>query len=225
MKCFYFVVFTLLFYSCTNGKTSVNEKVYVINYDINTKIIDSPYEPIGLLEQQPSLAFGKIEQPFFPDSMKVEQNLITQIDAYKSAFLHGDIMTCSKYIYPDAIKYCKKYYKGLSDEEIFLQFMKDISGNLQGMIDVCANKGIEVEIVNSNLLRKVEYDNDIIIVFNTTVNFCSDYVYTYCKEMTREIGVSHNRGVNWFFFTANEDAPTILGMHYSQNVVNMVMGY
>lgn len=211
------------FYSCSTSTT--NQSIIVTQYADTMCISPSPNEPLPLLEKQPYLAFGRIEPATFPDSLKVEQNLISQIAAYNSALLHGDVLTCRSYIYPDAIKYCKKYYKGLSDDEVIQQLMKDVSGDLQEMITVCENNGIEVSIVNPNLLRKIQFGNDIIIVFNTTTNFCSEYVYTYSKEMSHDIGVSQNGGVNWWFFTENEDTPTILKMHYSQEIVNKVMGY
>ena len=199
--------------------------MFVETYDEHIKIIDSPQKPLELLEKQPFLAFGKIEQVSFPDSMKAERNLIAQMSVYKSAFFHGDVLTCGKYIYPDAIKYCKQYYRGLSDEEALQKLMKDVSGSFLEIMSVCESRGIEVSLVNPNLLRKVKCGNDIIIVFNTTINICSEYVYTYSKEMSRDIGVSQNNGENWLFFAENEDTPAILGMHYSQEIVNKVMNY
>lgn len=225
MRRTYFYVTAICFIVCLLFSCANKEKVLVKNYSDDFKIIDSPNKPLQLLEQQPYLSFGKIEQPFFPDSMKVEQNLISQITAYNSAMLHGDIKTCMGYFYPDALNYCKKYYAGLSDIEVFEEMMKDMSDQLQEMITVCEARGIEVSIVVPNLVRKVQYGNDVIIVYNTTTNFCSEYVYTYNKEMGHDIGVSKNGGVNWSFFTENEDTPTILKMHYPQEVVNKIMGY
>ena len=214
------VIFCLLFVSFTQASGPI-----VTNYDKSLKTIKSPNEPKPLLEQQPYLSFGKLEQASFPASMKVEQNLMSQISAYNSAILHGDIETCRSYIYPDALKYIKKYYNGLSDNEAFNQYMKDFSGQLQNMIKTCEKNGIEVSLVVPSLVRKVQIGTDIIIVYNTTTNFCSEYVYTYNNEFGHDIGISHNDGVNWYFFNENEDAPTILKMHYSQEVVNTIMGY
>ena len=97
---------------------------------------------------------------------------------------------------------------------------------MQSICRRCAEEGIDLYIVVPNLIRKVESgDNDIIIVFNTISNVCSENVYTHFKEMSHDIGISQNGGINWWFLTENEDTPTILKMHYSQEVVNKVMGY
>lgn len=214
------VLFCLLFLSCTQGNGPI-----VTNYDNYIKTQKSPNEPLPLLEQQPYLSFGKLEQASFPDTMKVEHDLMYQIAAYNNAIIHGDIETCRSYIYPDAIRYIKNQHNGLSDNDVFKQYMKDFSRQLQNMITTCEKNGIEVSLVVPNLVRKIQIGSDIIIVYNTTTNFCSEYVYTYNNEFGQDIGISYNNGVDWYFFNGNEDAPTILKMRYSQEVVNLVMGY
>lgn len=216
------IVIMCALYSCVQPNKN---NIYVTNYPDDISIMKSPKEPESIKNQQPFLAFGKIEQIAFPDSLKVEQNLISQMTAYNSALMHGDIKTCYSYMYPDALEYCKKYYRGLSDIEVFEQMMKEFSGDLQETVALYEENGIELKLVIPRLLRKIQYGNDIIIVFNIATNICSENVYTYFEEMGVELGVSQNGGVNWYFLTKNEDTPTILKMHYSQDVVNKVMGY
>lgn len=177
------------------------------------------------MELPEGMEYGKIIPPEFPDSMKAERNLLVQVAAYNSALLHGDVQSCAKYLYPDAFEYCRKYYPDFPDEEVMKEFFKDASGELKDMVAAWQRHGIDIQIVVCDFLRKVTYKDDIIIVFNVSTNFYSEEVYTHSTQIDKTIGISQNGGKNWWFMDDHEDLPTILSMHYNQDVVNAVMGY
>ena len=177
------------------------------------------------MELPKGLKYGKVLCPEFPDSMKIENNLLRQVASYNSALLHGDVKTCGSYLYPDAFEYCKKYYPNFPDKEVMKEFFKDMSGNLQETLKNWKKNGVNFQIIVYNLEKKITYDSDVIIVFNVTSNMCSDNVYIHSVEMDKTIGISQNGGTNFWVMNNHEDLPSILSMHYPQEVVNAVMGY
>jgi hypothetical protein len=205
--------------SCSN---MVDNKISVENYTDSIQIEESP---ISGKQLPPDMAYGKIIPPSFPDSIKPENNLLKQVASYNSALLHGDVNACAKYLYPDAFTYCRKFYPDFPDEEVMKEFFKSASGDLQEHLAKWAEIGVEVKIIVSNLVRKVTKGDDIIIVFNVSTNMCSDDVFIHTKSTERTIGISQNGGKNWWFMCDHEDLPTILKMHYSDEVVDEVMGY
>lgn len=194
----------------------------VEEYSAVPTIVESP---ISKKELPSNLQYGKILSPVFPDSMRAESNLLRQVASYNSALLHGDINTCSKYLYPDAFKYCKRFYPDYPDEEIIKDFFKSESEDLKESLSKWAKQGIDVQIIVSNFERKIEFQDDIIITFNVTTNLCSDEVYIHFAESEKTIGISHNNGTNWWFMNNHDDLPAILAMHYPQEVINAVMNY
>lgn len=216
---FVMMAFIILLYSCS---TSTSNKVEVIEYNDSIQIVPSPKSKHDL---PPQLAYGKIIPPTFPDSMKVERNMLSQVASYNSALLHGDINTCRKYLYPDAFKYCREFYPGFPDDEVINEFFKDTTGGLQEALVKWQDMGVEFNIVVSNLERKVIYGDDIIIVFNVTSNQCSDSIYIHSTAEDKTIAISQNGGKNWWFMSNHDDLPTILAMHYNQDVINAVMDY
>lgn len=218
----YYILIALISISiCSCGNLS-NSKLEVIIYNDTIQIEPSPKSKHDLPQ---GLAYGKIIPPVFPDSMKAERNLLSQVASYNSALLHGDVNTCKKYLYPDAFKYCRKYYPGFPDEEVMNEFFKDTSGDLQNALIKWQEMGVDLNIVVSNLERKIICGNDIIIVFNVLSNQCSDNVYIHTTDEDKTIGISQNGGKNFWFMNNHDDLPTILAMHYPQEVINAVMGY
>lgn len=215
-----FLFLSLIFMSCS--QTIGSNELEIIQYDCTPMIEQSPYSKRELPKD---LEYGKVLQPVFPDSMKIEQNLFRQMDTYNSAMLHGDVNTCGKYLYPDAFDYCRKFYPDFSDEEVMREFFKDISGEMVNALHICAKNGIDFQIVVYNLERKIKYKGDVIIVFNVTSNICSEDVFSYSTKLDKTIGISQNGGTNFWFMNNHEDLPTILGIRYPQTVVNAVMDY
>ena len=209
-----------IFISCSHSPSS--KEFEVTKYDDAPKIVKSPQSRHELPQ---GLQYGKIVPPIFPDSMKVERNLLCQIASYNSALIHGDVNSCEKYMYPDAFDYCKKYYPDFPDAEVMKEFFKDVSGDLSNALKEWAKNGVDFQIIVYNLERKIKYKDDIIIVFNVTSNMCSDNVYIYSAELDKTIGISQNGGTNFWFMNNHDDSPTILGIHYPQNVVNAIMDY
>lgn len=211
---------SLALFSCTQN-TNHNE-IEVIEYTDTPTVIASPKSKMKLPE---GLKYGKIITQVFPDSMKIENNLLSQVATYNSALLHGDVNTCGKYLYPDAFEYCRKYYPNFPDEDVMKEFFKDMSGDMQEALKTWERNGVDFKIIVYNLEKKILYNNDVIIVFNVTSNMCSEDVYIHSTDLDKTIGISQNGGKNFWFMNNHEDLPTILSMHYPQNVINAVMGY
>lgn len=216
----WFWFLSLILMSCS--KSVGSDELEVIQYN-SIPTIEESHNSKRVLPQD--LEYGKVLAPVFPDSMKIEQNLLRQIDTYNSAMLHGDVNTCGKYLYPDAFDYCRKYYPDFSDEEVMKEFFKNISAEMLNALNICSKNGIDFEIVVYNLERKIKYKDDVIIVFNVTSNLCSNDVYTHYTNLDKTIGISYNRGTNFWFMNNHDDLPTILSMHYPQKVVNAVIEY
>lgn len=222
-----FIVFAMcgLILSCNNGKTngkSSSNEVILTNYSDSVRLEPSP---TSKKELPPPLCYGKVIEPTFPDSMKAERNVLSQVATYHSALLHGDVETCASYLYPDAFEYCRSFYPDFPDDQVIREFFKDISSGLQEAMKGWAKKGIEPKIVVPNFERKIQVGNDIIIVYNVTLSLCSENVFIHSTELDKTIAISHNAGINWWFMNNHEDLPTILRKRYSQEVVNAVMGY
>lgn len=216
----FLLMIIMLAWSCS--KSSTSKSVEVFSYNDTVQTLPSPKSKHELPSE---LAYGKIIPPVFPDSMKIERNLLSQVASYNSAMLHGDIATCKKYLYPDAFEYCKKFYPGFPDEDVINEFFKGTSGDMQEALLKWQEMGVDFNIVVSNLERKIISGDDIIIVFNVSSNQCSESVYIHSTEADKTIGISQNGGTNWWFMSNHDDLPTILAMHYGQDVINAVMDY
>ena len=209
--------------SCTNhNSSSISIEPIEFLYNDSPNIIDSP---TGNQELRYGLKYGKIIPPSFPDSMKMEKNLLTQIAAYNSALIHGDFNTCSKYLYPAAFEYYKRYYPNFPDDEIIEKIFAANAKELQEIFKSWKSKNIEYQLVVYNFEKKITYGDNIIIIFNITSNISSEKVFLHLEDLDKTIGISHNNGVNWWFMNNHEDLPTILGKNYPSEVVNAIMGY
>jgi hypothetical protein len=221
-----YILFVVLFAticSCGNNTSSkTTGKVKVVTYNDTTQVIPSPKSKAKLPN---GYAYGKVISPTFPDSMKAERNLLLQVASYNSALLHGDVNTCKKFLYPDAFKYCRKYYPEFSDEEVMDEFFKDASGEFQTALAKMKEQGIDMDIAITNFERKVIIGDDIIIVFNIVSNQFSDNVFIHSTIEDKTIGISQNGGTNWWFMSNHNDLPTILAIRYDQEVINAVMNY
>ncbi len=142
------LIVCLAFISCSQNKN--NSEFEVTEYTDVPTIIDSPKSKLDLPD---GLKYGKIVTPIFPDSMKIENNLLRQVAAYNSALLHGDVNTCGKYLYPVAFEYCKKYYPNFPDEEVMKEFFKDMSGDMQEALKTWEQNGVDFKIIVYNLSR------------------------------------------------------------------------
>ena len=114
MKYYYVLLLTLLIVSCNSNQQ---------------KSSSSNKETPQLSTAQDSVPEGWYNETLTPytGKDKAEKNMISQMNTYNQALLRGDINNASLYIYPDVIKYCKKYYPELSDRAIIQTLYKDMS--------------------------------------------------------------------------------------------------
>ena len=198
--------------SCCNGRQST-----VIQ---NAEAGDETNIPIGW-------ASGKGEE--FVPITKAEQNLVAQHDTYQSALFLGNVDEMKHFFYRESLEYYKKYFPEYSLNEILDEFLGNMSSDAMKMIREYENNGITFSLYIEKIIRKVEYGNDLLYVYNVCSrmegykNDTIAYLHTTEPDMT--LGVSHNKGRNWTFISMTNDVPSILRMYYPQNVVDDVMGY
>lgn len=211
MKIHYVLLLALVIVSCN----SKQQKSYSSDKEI------SP-----ITTSQDSLPEGWYNEKLVPytGKDKAEKNLISQVNTYNKAVLRGDIDDASLYIYPDVIKYCRKYYPKLSDSEIIQTFYKDISDMYHTIQSTNHKKGIDFNIIISDITNKVIEKEYIIISFEVTGVFIKGDQYIHDTPSTN-IGISHNRGKNWTFFALTDDAPNILRMKFNEEIINKIMNY
>ena len=111
MKYYYVLLLTLVIVSCNSNQQ---------------KSSSSNKETPQLSTAQDSVPEGWYNETLTPytGKDKAEKNMISQMNTYNQALLRGDINNASLYIYPDVIKYCKKYYPELSDRAIYKPYIR-----------------------------------------------------------------------------------------------------
>jgi len=178
----------------------------------------------------PGYAFGKVEP--YQGKDRVESNLISQINTYNSALLMGDIDNAKLYLYPDAIKYYKKFYpSNLSLDDIANNLFKEISEAAIELEKAWQKYGVDVDILVSGIERKIELGDTKIFVFSFTTLFYMEnaeeekYFHSTTENDDLTVGISFNGGRNWYFIALNDETPNILRLRLAQSVVNEVMGY
>lgn len=162
---------------------------------------------------------------------KAESNLISQINTYNKALSRGGIDGASVFMYPDVIKYFKKYYnEDISNSDV----IRNVLGYLSNMMIEAETKteklGGEVEFIVCEIKRTIKTDNAILCVFAPTIQYyypnkVEKYLSISPAEDEYNLGISFNEGKNWYFMSINEDAPNILRERFDQSVINQIMNY
>lgn len=155
---------------------------------------------------------------------KIEMNMLSQMKSYNSALVRGDYDNACHYLYPDAVKYFKRFYVGESDDNIMRHFFSCVTKDMVQTINNYENHGINIDIVVSRIIRKVTQGDNIIYVFEVVSNLTSPKLQIHTNP-NQTIAISTNSGKNWTFNDINEDTPNILRISYSNDVVDAVMGY
>ncbi len=167
--------------------------------------------------------YGKVES--YQGESISETNMLSQFNTYRNALLREDINNFSEYIYNDAIKYFKRFAPyNYSEKDIIKEFYKSVSGHLNSTIESFASRGISIDLVVQNIVRKITSGNTLIYVFNITMNIYNEKVSIH-NSPEKTIGISFNNGTNWTFLALNDDTPNILRMRFSQSIINQIMGY
>ena len=155
---------------------------------------------------------------------KSEQNLISQFNTYKKALLIGDVDNISRYMYREAIKYYKKYYPELSEDEILKGFLKE-TANIYAKAKEEYNKaGIDYDIIINDMTKKVSEKESLIIIFTVT-GILSKNEKKLHSAPEATVGISNNGGKNWNFMAFTDEIPNILRMRFSEETINGIMNY
>lgn len=155
---------------------------------------------------------------------KAEKNMISQMNTYNQALFRGDIDNASLYIYPDVIKYCKKYYPELSDRAIIRTLYKDMSEIYHTLKTTYDEKGIDYNIIVSNITNRVT-DKEYMIITFEVVGILTQGEKCLHDTPETNIGISYNKGKNWTFLALNDDVPNILRMKFNEEIINKIMNY
>lgn len=208
------VVAILLLTGCTEKPHQAIVEEY------NTQITIIPFETQR--ELPPDVEVGAVKA--YKGKDKIEQNMLSQYSTYVSALFQGDIDNALHYMYKDATKYFRKYYIGKSDEEIEREFYKGMSDEMLNILRKFRERGLELTPVVSRILRKVTIGQEIVLVFETYSNFGNENLQIHMAP-EQDVAVSFNEGKNWTFNVINEDTPSILRIHFSDDTVDKIMGY
>lgn len=165
---------------------------------------------------------------FIPKT-KAEKNLVAQHSTYQSALFLGNTDELKRFFYKESLEYYKKFYPDYSLDEILDDFLSTISGDATKMLREYEDNGITFSIYIEDVVREVEYGNDLLYVYNVCgrlegyIDDTLTYLHTEMPDIT--LGISHNKGKNWTFMSMTNEVPSILLMNYPQNIVDDVMGY
>lgn len=211
MKYYYVLLLVLVIVSCNSNQQ---------------KLSSSDKETFPITTSQDSLPEGWYNETLTPytGKDKAEKNMISQMNTYNSALFRGDIDNASLYIYPDGIKYYRKYYPELSDKAIIQTIYKDVSEMYQSLKTIYDKKGIDYSIIVSNITNRVVDKENIIITFEVVGVLTQGEKCIHDNPETN-IGISNNKGKNWTFLALTDDVPNILRMKFDKEIINKIMNY
>lgn len=202
------IIFAGLFVACMNSQNSnsaKNEKV---------KGTEKPV-PEGWLYGSASPYLAKDE---------VERNLINQVNAYKKAMSVGDVNDCSKYLYGDIIRYYKRRYPELPEDEIVELLLKRNMGILANAQESYSKAGLSYDIIVNNVIKRISEEESIIILFTVT-GVLSNNEKAIHTEPEVTIGISSNKGKDWHFMGFADEVQDILRMKFNEETVNEIMNH
>ena len=200
--------------SCGN---SSKKEIETFEYTDSMIVLPSP----GKVAPE-GLSLGLIKS--YEGKNEVEKNMLSQYANFQKLLYNGRFNDVIKGVYSDAVNYYKKTDPNLSDKVIKEGMVNQLSEDLD-MIKQLEKKGVKYEYAIPNLKRRVQYGDNIFIVYNVAANMYSEKLYTYFPQFEPTFAVSNDGGKSWSFWSMNEDTPNILRMSYPDEVVNAVMGY
>lgn len=211
MKIYYVLLLTLVIVSCNKNphKSSLSDKGTTSSSTVQDSL------PEGWYNEALTPYIGKD---------KAEKNMISQMNTYNNALFRGDLESASLYIYPDGIKYYKKYYPELSDKTIIKTIYKDVSEMYQTLLATYNKRGINYNIIVNNISNRV-VDKEYIIITFEVVGVLTQGEKCIHDNPEINIGISHNNGKNWTFLALTDDVPNILRMKFDEEIINKIMNY
>ncbi len=211
MRICYVLLLTLVIFSCNNNQhnSSSSDKGATLFSTVQDSVSEGWY--------------NETLTPYTGKD-KAEKNMISQMNTYNNALFRGDIDNASLYIYPDGIKYYRKYYPEISDKAIIQTIYKDVSEMYQTLKTTYDKKGIDYNIIVSNITNRVE-DREYIIITFEAVSVLTQGEKRIHDNPETNIGVSHNKGKNWTFLALIDDTPNILRMRFDEETINKIMNY
>jgi len=201
-----------------NSNTEFNVK----EYNEKFKIVDSPTTK-GDIPSTMDVVYGKVEERECTE--KWENSLIRQYKALFMAMVSLDFETYKRYFYSYAIEYCQKHFEHLSTEKRLMDNFMEEMKPLENYINNLVAAHLNVEAVVPSFIRYVDYNNEMFVAFNTSINICTDKLYTHQKQCIPFLGISTDGGKHWSFMAYDETADIILKSRFSDDVVDAIMGY
>ena len=191
-------------------------------YDEKIKVVESPTTK-GDIPQNMDVVYGMVEERECAE--KWENSLIRQYKALFMAMATLDFDAYRKYFYSYAIEYCQKHYEHLSTERRLMDNFMEEMKPLEEYINNLTAAHLNVNAVVPAFIRRVECNDELFVAFQTSINICTDKVYTHQKQCIPFLGISSDGGKHWSFMAYDETADIILKSKYSIDVVDTIMGY
>ena len=207
--------------SCSNKESKIQlSNCSITEYDDTISVTPAPKQdkdlPLGL-------SYGLYKSRDCK-GIKEDNNLVRQFTSYVRGVLNGDKNFCRKYLYRDAIKYHKKKFPLLSEENIWSQYFHKFSSAKQ-LSDLTFNYNMEAFGVVPMFINKISDGNNTIVVFKTSICLEGRQYYFKPDKLEDCIAFSDTKGKHWEFLTINEETKEILELRFDSNLVNELMNY
>ena len=210
----FLIAFILI--SCNGSRTQ--EKVLCEEYNYRPKVKEC------LTEKQIPEGYSLGEVVPYVAKDKMEKNMLSQFASYNSALLRGDFDNACHYQNKDAVEYFKQFYPGETDDDIMRKFYSSLSEEMIQTINKFEDHGIKLDFIVSRMIRKVTQGDNVIYVFELTTNMIGENLQLHTAP-EETLAISVNGGKNWTFNNVNEDAPNIMRISFSEDIIDKVMGY
>lgn len=216
-----FLIILLGAVSCSNKGNKIQiSNCSITEYDDTISIIPSPKQdkdlPVGL-------SYGLYKNRD-SNGIKEDNNLVRQFTSYVWGVLNGDKDFCRKFLYRDAIKYHKKKFPLLSEENIWSQYFQKLS-SARKFSDLTFNYNMDISVVVPMFIKKISDGNNTIVIFKTSICLKGKKYYLKLDKLEDCIAFSDTQGKRWEFMTINDETRDILELRFSSNLINELMNY
>lgn len=213
------------FVNCSNSKSTKKEtetNVEVINYNDSVVITPSHNEDRELKD---GFAYGFVEN-VSADYGKAENTMIGDFNKYMESLMNANMQENKKYINTDLFLYFKRM--AIQEGEVLNldDFVNHLGTGLRSVSEKLQKSGLKVSYTLANLERRINYENNILIVFSNTTNLIDkDNNKIHFIPFEQTVGISKDKGQTWTFVGIDVSFPTIFDKVYPQEVIDAVMNY